>query len=424
MSDNLLSLVSRDLLLDIPPMPRALIGAGLYRQTGVEAREMGFKRALITTTGLRGTGIVEEIAALLKSEGIEPVVYDKIESNPKDTNVMEIYQLFTAERCDGYISIGGGSAHDATKGARYVGAHDGRAINEFRGAPQDQRSPTPPQIAINTTSGTGSETTKMSVLTDTTSDDAPRKWVLRSDATVPTLGINDPLLHMTVPEDLTAFCGYDAIAHASETFFSPHSNPHSRALASEALKLAATNIREATANPNNFEARTNMMWAQWLAAMSFMSGKLGIVHGISHAVSAFYDTHHGLNCGIILPHAWADAAAVAPRAVAEIARCMGEETGGLSPSNAADLAVEAMTRLLTDLNTPQSFSEVGTYSKSRMGVGPYADWGGERIKADNADIDRVTKHIIEEGPHQYSARPMTPERIQAMVTATMGGVVL
>src|SRR5215211_4480148 len=100
MSDNLLSLVSRDLLLDIPPMPRALIGAGLYRQTGVEAREMGFKRALITTTGLRGTGIVEEIGSLLRAEGVEPVVYDKIESNPKDTNVMDIYQLFTAERCD------------------------------------------------------------------------------------------------------------------------------------------------------------------------------------------------------------------------------------------------------------------------------------------------------------------------------------
>jgi methanol:N,N-dimethyl-4-nitrosoaniline oxidoreductase len=421
MSDNLLSLVSRDLLLDIPPMPRALIGAGLHQRTGIEAKEMGFKRALIATTGLRGTGIVEEIASLLKAEGVEPVVYDKIESNPKDTNVMDLYHLFTTERCDGYISIGGGSAHDATKGARYVGAHDGRAINEFRGANHDQRSPTPPQIAINTTSGTGSETTKMSVLTDTTSDDAPRKWVLRSDATVPTLGINDPLLHMTVPPDLTAFCGYDAIAHASETFFSPHTNPHSRALASEALRLCAANIREATANPNNYEARTQMMWAQWLAAMSFMSGKLGIVHGISHAVSAFYDTHHGLNCGIILPHAWADAAAAAPRAVAEIARCMGEDTTGLSPSRAADKAVEAMDRLLTDLETPKRFAKVSAYSKSRMGVGPYAKWGGEQIKADDKDIDRVTTHIIEEGPFQYSARIMTPERIRAMVAATMNG---
>src|SRR5262245_53287966 len=116
MSEPLLSQVSRDLQLDIPPMPRAVIGAGLDRHAGIEAKEMGVKRALTASTGLRGTGIVDEVAGLLKAEGLEPVIYDKVESNPKDTNVMDIYQLYTTERCDGYVSIGGGSAHDATKG--------------------------------------------------------------------------------------------------------------------------------------------------------------------------------------------------------------------------------------------------------------------------------------------------------------------
>lgn len=411
----------RDLLLDIPPMPRALIGAGLYAQTGAEAREMGFTRALVVSTGLKGTGIVEEIAANLRQAGVEPVVYGAVESNPKDTNVMELYALFTEERCDGYVSIGGGSAHDATKGARYVGAHDGRAVNEFRRSPQPQRAPTPPQIAVNTTAGTGSETTKMAVLTDTTSEDAPRKWVIRSDAIVPTLGINDPVLHMTMPPDMTANCGYDVLAHASETCFSPHANPHSRALGGEAIRLVAQNLREAVANPNNYHARENVMWAQWIAAIAFMSGKLGIVHGISHAVSAYYDTHHGLNCGIILPRAWADAAAAAPAVIAEIAAWMGEETAGLSPSHAADKAVAAMVRLLRDLDTPENFAAVGPYTGSRMGLGRYAEWGGARIKADDADIDRVTTHVVEEGPHVYSARQMTPERIRNMVAASMNG---
>ncbi|MGH2533403.1 MAG: iron-containing alcohol dehydrogenase [Thermomicrobiales bacterium] len=411
----------RDVLLDIPPMPRALIGAGLYAQVGAEAKDMGFKRALVVSTGLKGTGIVDEIASLLREAGVEPVVYDRAESNPKDTNVMDIYALYSEERCDGYVSIGGGSAHDATKGARFVGAHDGRAVNEFRRSPQPQRAPTPPQIAINTTAGTGSETTKMAVLTDTTSDDAPRKWVIRSDAIVPTLGINDPLLHMTVPPDLTAYCGYDALAHGSETCFSPHANPHARSMGGEAIRLVAQNLREAVANPNNYEARVNLMWAQWIAAIAFMSGKLGIVHGISHAVSAYYDTHHGLNCGIILPRAWADAAAAAPAVVAEIATWMGEETSGLSPSRAADKAVEAMVRLLRDLETPENFAGVGPYTGSRMGLGPYAAWGGERIKGDDADVDRVTTHVVEEGPHVYSARQMTPARIRAMVAASMNG---
>lgn len=412
---------ARDLLLDIPPMPRALIGAGLASQVGVEARAMGMRRALVVSTGLRGTGVVEEIAGLLREADVEPVVYDRVESNPKDTNVMEIYGLFAGERCDGYVSVGGGSAHDATKGARFVGAHDGRAVNEFRQAPQPQRAPTAPQIAINTTAGTGSETTKMAVLTDTTSDDAPVKWVIRSDAVVPNLAINDPLLYMTMPPDLTAFCGFDVIAHASETYFSPRANPHSRSLGGEAIRLVAQHLREAVAYPTNYEARVGMMWAQYLAAMAFMSGSLGIVHGISHAVSAFYDTHHGLNCGIILPHAWADAAAASPRLLADLAALMGEETDGLSAPQAADRAVAAMVRLLQDVEAPQTFAAVGPYTKSRMGEGAYAAWGGHAIKGDEADIERVVKHVVEVGPTLNSAHPMTPERVRRLVTASMRG---
>ncbi|MEA2596409.1 MAG: formaldehyde dismutase / methanol dehydrogenase [Thermomicrobiales bacterium] len=413
--------VPRDLLLDIPPMPRALIGAGLYERVGIEAREMGFRRALVVSTGLQGTGILDEIVGLLAQAGVEPIVYDKVESNPKDTQVMELYALYAAERCDGYISVGGGSAHDATKGARYVGAHDGRAVNEFRQTPQPQRAPTPPQIAINTTAGTGSETTRVAVLSDTTSDDAPVKWMLRSDAIVTTLAINDPLLHMTVPPDLTAFCGYDAISHASETCFSPRANPHSRSLGYAALRLCAENLREAVANPSNYEARVAMVWAQYLSAMAFMSGSLGIVHGISHAISAFYDTHHGLNCGIIMPRAWADAAAAAPAVLAEIARCMGENTAGLSNAKAADRAVEAMVRMLRDLETPENFRAVGQYTKSRMGVGPYEAWGGVKVEGDEDDVDRIVKHVVEVGPHLNSARPMTQARVRRLVEEAISG---
>ena len=94
--------VPRDLQLDISPMPRALMGAGLYERVGIEAREMGFRRALVVSTGLYGTGILDEVAGLLARAGVEPVVYDRVESNPKDTQVMEIYALYTGERCDGY----------------------------------------------------------------------------------------------------------------------------------------------------------------------------------------------------------------------------------------------------------------------------------------------------------------------------------
>jgi len=422
MASEFLQKIERDVLLDICPMPRALIGAGLFDRVGVEAREMGFTRALLVSTGLRGTGLVDETARLLRAAGVEPVVYDGVESNPKDTQVMEIAALFATERCDGYVSIGGGSSHDATKGARFVGAHDGRSINEFRHH-QPQRVPTPPHLAVNTTAGTGAETTRMAVMTDTTSDDAPIKWALRSHAVVPALAINDPILYMTMPGDLTAFCGYDVLAHASETMFSPHANPHSIALGAEAIRLTAENLRETVANPKNYHAREQMMWAQYIAALGFMSGKLGIVHGISHAVSAYYDTHHGLNCGIILPWAWADAAAVKPEIMARIAGLMGESTQGLSVHQAAERAAEAADRLLEDLETPSSFVEITPYTKSRMGLGAYAEIGGVEVSGDPEDIDRIVKHIVDIGPHEFSARPMPEPRIRAMVTSAMLGAI-
>jgi methanol:N,N-dimethyl-4-nitrosoaniline oxidoreductase len=420
MASEFLESIQRDVLLDICPMPRALIGAGLFDRLGAEAKEMGFRRALLVSTGLRGTGIVDEAERLLRAAGVEPVVYDKVESNPKDTQVMEIAALYDKERCDGYVSVGGGSSHDATKGARFVGAHDGRSINEFRHQ-QSQRVPTPPHIAVNTTAGTGAETTRMAVITDTTSDDAPIKWALRSHAIVPALAINDPILYLTMPTDLTAFCAYDVLAHASETVFSPHANPHSIALGGEAIRLTATHLRDAVANPRDYHARERMMWAQYIAAIAFMSGKLGIVHGISHAVSAFYDTHHGLNCGIILPWAWMDAGAVKPEIMGRVAEWMGESTAGLSKSEAADRAVDAMARLLDDLESPTSFVEVEPYSNNRMGEGMYAKIGGKHIKGDAADIDRIVKHIVDIGPFEFSAREMTEPRIRSLVTSAMLG---
>ena len=252
-----------------------------------------------------------------------------------------------------------------------------------------------------------------------TSDDAPRKWVIRSDSVVPTLGINDPLLFFSLPPDLTAFTGFDALCHASETYFSPRANPHARSLDGKAIQFVAANLREAVARPVNYEARVGMMWAQYLAAIAFMSGGLGVVHAISHAVSAYYDTHHGLNCGIILPRAWADAARANPRTVAEIAALMGEETAGLSPARAADLAVEAMIRLLRDVEAPENFVSIAAYTKSRMGIGQYAEWGGTRFVGDDADIERIVTHVMEEGPIANSAHVITAARARRLVAASM-----
>ena len=114
------------------PFPRALLGPGSHELIGPEALKLGFKKTLVMTSGLRGSDIVHKIVESLKWHGLEVVLYDKVESNPKDYNVMDAYKAFSDGECDGVVSIGGGSSHDTTKGASIVAAHDGRNVNEFQ----------------------------------------------------------------------------------------------------------------------------------------------------------------------------------------------------------------------------------------------------------------------------------------------------
>src|SRR6266699_5129999 len=191
------------------PQPRGLIGPGASELAGPEAAAMGLKHVLFVTSGLRGTGIVDEIKNNFEKAGVAVTVYDKVESNPKDYNVMDAYKLYVEDKCDGFVSIGGGSSHDATKGARVVATHDGRNINEFEGRTKSDRVNRPPHIAINTTVGTGAETTAMYVITDTTSPKAPFKWVTVDLPSIATLAINDPTLFTTLPKEYIAYTGFD-----------------------------------------------------------------------------------------------------------------------------------------------------------------------------------------------------------------------
>jgi methanol:N,N-dimethyl-4-nitrosoaniline oxidoreductase len=172
------------------PFPRALLGPGAHELIGPEAKKLGFQRTLVMTTGLRGSDIVERIVGSLRYHGIEPTVFDKVESNPKDYNVMDAVALYQSEKCDSFVSIGGGSSHDACKGARVSVAHDGRNVNEFEGFNKSENPKNPPHIAVSTTAGTGSETSWAYVITDTTTDpNNPHKYVAFDDPCIASLAV-------------------------------------------------------------------------------------------------------------------------------------------------------------------------------------------------------------------------------------------
>ena len=401
-------------------VPRGLLGPGAYELVGVEAKNYGFKKSLLMTSGLRGTGIIDDIVGKVKYAGVDVAVYDQVESNPKDYNVMDAYQMYAGEKCDSFISVGGGSTHDACKGARIVAAHDGRNVNEFEGFNKSENPINPPHIAISTTAGTGSETSWAYVITDTSDRENPHKYVAFDDRCIATLAICDPVLYYSCPLDYTAYCGFDVLAHASEPYVSRLDFAPSLGSALKAIELTATWLRPAVAEPTNYEARTGMMYAQYIAAQAFNSGGLGIVHSISHAVSAFYDSHHGLNNAVALPRVWDFNLSARYDRFADIAVAMGVDTHGMTKVQASEAALEAAIRLSKDVGIPENFTSVVDYTKNRMDTGIY-EGKGRRIRGDEADVERVAKHVMGDACTPGNPQECTVERLMPVVREAMVG---
>ena len=393
--------------------------------TGPEAKAMGLRHVLIVTSGLKGTGIVDEVKHNIENAGVSVTVYDKVESNPKDYNVMDAVKLYRENECDSFVSIGGGSSHDACKGARVSVAHDGRNVNEFEGFNKSENPKNPPHIAVSTTAGTGSETSWAYVITDTTTDpDNPHKYVAFDDASVTTLAIDDPVLYYSCPIDYTAQCGFDVLAHASEPYVSRLNFEPSLGNAIRAIKLTNDSLREAVWNPTSLSGREGMMYAQYIAAQAFNSGGLGIIHSISHAVSAFYDTHHGLNNAVALPRVWAFNMPVAYQRFADIAEAMGIDTHGMTKVQAAEAALAAAIRLLRDVGIPERFVDVkqDSYSKNRLGVGPTKFYeNAATIVGDAPDVDRITNHVLGDACTPGNAKECTFETVRPVVDHCLNG---
>src|ERR671932_210808 len=228
--------------------PRSLLGAGAYEQAGPEAAAMGLRHVLFVTSGLEGTGIVDEGKTNFENAGVTVTVYDKVESNPKDYNVMDAYKMWVDDECDGFVSIGGGSSHDTAKSAKVVAAHDGRHVNEFQGVGVSETPDTPPLISINTTVGTGAETTPFVVVTDLSSPERPHNWVGADGAFTSKVPINDPVFCMTQPRELVAFTGFDTIGHGSEAYVGRVQHLSCTPLGLKAVEMVQRNLRQAVYN--------------------------------------------------------------------------------------------------------------------------------------------------------------------------------
>lgn len=332
-------------------------GPGCLSVVGDRAQILNGKKALIVTDKFLHSlkdGAVEKTIKYLNEAGINSVVFDNVEPNPKDTNVYEGADMYKKEGCDMIITVGGGSPHDCGKGIGIAVTHPGD-ICDYAGI-ETLINPLPPIIAINTTAGTASEVTRHAVITNTKTK---VKFVIVSWRNLPQVSINDPLLMVGKPAGLTAATGMDALTHAIEAYVSKDANPVTDAAAIQAIKLISQNLRQAVANGENLKARENMAYGSLLAGMAFNNGNLGYVHAMAHQLGGLYDMPHGVANAMLLPHVCRYNMIANPEKFADIAEFMGEKTDGLSVIEAAEKSIEAIFRLSGDVGIPKSLKEAG-----------------------------------------------------------------
>lgn len=332
-------------------------GPGVISKIGDRAKMLGMKKPVIVTDkfleGLKD-GAVEQTLDSLKAAGVDYVVYNNVEPNPKIRNIKEVKKLYEESGADSIITVGGGSAHDTGKGAGVI-LTNGDDITKLAGIETLDKA-LPPLIAVNTTAGTGSELTRHAVITN---EETHLKFVVVSWRNIPLVSFNDPTLMLDVPKGLTAATGMDAFVQAVEPYVSVDHNPITDSQCVEAIKLIETSLREAVANGHNLEARTKMVEAEMLAGMAFNNANLGYVHAMAHQLGGQYDAPHGVCCALLLPYVEEYNIIACPERFAELAEIMGENTDGLSTRDAAELAIKAMKQLSEDVGIPHSIKEIG-----------------------------------------------------------------
>jgi alcohol dehydrogenase len=272
-------------------------GYGSFQK--LETMPVEGKRAMMVTGGksMEKGGFLSAAGAMLKKRGIEPLVFNGVEPEVSVDTVDKAANFARKNKADLFIGLGGGSAIDCAKAV--AGIYKGKAgVRDFLDGKAKIEWETGFFIAIPSTAGTGSEVTKNAVLTY---PEKSNKISLRGDSLVPDAVIADPELTISMPPDITAHSGLDALSHAVESYFSTGATAYTKQLSSFAIKLIFENLPQAFVSAGDRQARYNMLLASVTAGLSFATAGLGAVHGIGHTVGAVCGIPHGLVNAILLP---------------------------------------------------------------------------------------------------------------------------
>ena len=256
---------------------------------------------LVTDAGVAALPITDRAVALCRDAGLDISVFSEVRPNPTGTNVDAGLAAIRAGGHDGVIAFGGGSALDVAKTLALL-AGQSRPAWDFEDIGDNwtraDASAILPIVAVPTTSGTGSEVGRCSVIVD---EAHHRKVVLFHPRMMPSRVLCDPELTLGLPAHITAGVGMDALAHNLEAYCAPGFHPQADGIALEGIRLVDSALIRATRDGSDIAARSEMMASALMGATAFQKG-LGAIHSLSHPVSAHYDSHHGLTNAVFMPY--------------------------------------------------------------------------------------------------------------------------
>jgi alcohol dehydrogenase len=309
------------------PRTRVVFGAGAIKRLGDLARELAFHRSLLVADrGLVASGHVAEALTPLRANGIEVVEFHDFDVNP-DTQMIAAGRDFAAPfDIDSIIALGGGSSLDCAKGINFLLTNGGE-MQDYHGYGKATR-PLLPMIGIPTTAGTGSEAQTYALVSDAHTH---IKLACGDPQAAFRIALLDPALTLSQPAEITATSGFDAIAHAVETFVTTSRNPLSEACSREAWRLLERNYERVLAEPGDLEARGAMQLGAYFAGMAIENSMLGATHACANPLTTHYGTAHGASIAILLPSVVRWNASVAGERYAELLKLSSTSTS-TSPS--------------------------------------------------------------------------------------------
>ncbi|MEO8546709.1 MAG: iron-containing alcohol dehydrogenase [Burkholderiaceae bacterium] len=363
-------------------------GAGSRKRVGAHLIGQGCKRPLIVTDKALGAlPVLAEFRTHLA--GLDVAVFSGVFGNPTCSQVMDGAAAYKTHQADCVIGFGGGAALDVAKIVGVAATHDGDILEYVWDHPQVRAitHALPYFIALPTTSGTGSEVGRSSVVSE---NDTHLKRVVFSAKILAKVVFADPELTFDLPAHVTAATGMDALTHNIESYLSPAYHPLCDGIALEGTRIAARALLTAVREPHNLQARSDMMMSSMMGAIAFQKD-LGAVHSCAHALGAVCDLHHGLANALMIDTVLAWNYEVVPQKFDELAHVCGVSGGG-----------KALVPWLREL-------------KASIGIqGPLSRHG---VKAEH--LPRLVEIASADICHQTNPRPCTAADFEALFKAAM-----